>query len=407
MAALTVWSGAPTARCLSPALKIIRSSFGTQRPENFRKKIQQAQNAKFKSDFENLYAEIEKLNLRKLKAAQALTELEGQIQQSSQTISTNLVTMTSFSNQRAEATEQQLTHVTKLFLQKVVQDTRELYLTEIYNLVKSYQYRFVKKVDGSIFEVHKIVDEIINFLTQKHKQTPSEADYTEAFQTVLQAKLFDLAKSLLTDRMQKMSLPGKNHYSVIFTPQTVRADGVNLLSELQQKNQVSFKLHELGKDDSKGSGEEFLYRLEKIVFTDIAIEFEAKPSKSSSLSFGIKHSGDSIIRSEDGNYYYFTTRSHEMGQTDEQAEPNIMAWTASYNEGDPNQKLTNTSPDDVDWQIWKGLLTVMKTDVSSVNYAEHLPGATSELTLYIAKNNLGVGYKITNLAFDVYYQKLG
>ena len=108
--------------------------------ENFRKKIQQAQNAKFKSDFENLYAEIEKLNLRKLKAAQALTELEGQIQQSSQTISTNLVTMTSFSNQRAEATEQQLTHVTKLFLQKVIQDTRELYLTEIYNLVKSYQY---------------------------------------------------------------------------------------------------------------------------------------------------------------------------------------------------------------------------------------------------------------------------
>ena len=60
---------------------------------------------------------------------------------------------------------------------------------------------------------------------------------------------------------------------------------------------MTFKLHELGKGDSKGSGEEFLYRIEKIAFKDIAIAFATKrPSKSSSLSFGIKHSGDSIIR---------------------------------------------------------------------------------------------------------------
>ena len=209
--------------------------------ENFRKKIQQAQNAKFKSDFENLYAEIEKLNLRKLKAAQALTGLEGQIQRSSQTISTNLVTITSFSNQRAEATEQQLTHVTKLFLEKVIQDTREFFLTQIYDLVKSYQYRFVEKVDGSIFDITKLLMRSSTSLPKITRKRRDDSDYAKAFKAVLQGKLINLAKSLLTGRIQNMSLPDKNHYSVIFTPQTVRADGVNLLSELEPEEASDFQ----------------------------------------------------------------------------------------------------------------------------------------------------------------------
>ena len=174
--------------------------------------------------------------------------------------------------------------------------------------------------------MQKIIDEVINFFTRNGRQKPDEADYADAFKFVLQGKLIELAKSLLTGRMQNMSLPGKNHYSVTFTPQTVRADGVNLLSELNQKKQVSFKLHELGKGDSKGSGEEYFYRIEKIVFKSIEIAFseEAREhfpdiEKAISFSFGIKHAGDSIIRAKDGQYlHYFTTRSHEM-ETDETA----------------------------------------------------------------------------------------
>ena len=114
--------------------------------EDFRKKIQRAQNGKSKRAFEDLSAEIDKLNARKLNAAQKLMQLEGVIQQSSRTINTNLVAVAGFSNQRAEATEQQLTHITKPFRKKVIQDTRELLLAEVYYLIKSYQYRFVEKV---------------------------------------------------------------------------------------------------------------------------------------------------------------------------------------------------------------------------------------------------------------------
>ena len=345
--------------------------------EAFRKQMQQAQNGKYKSAFEDLYTEIDKLNLRKLKAAQALTKLEGVIQQSSQTINTNLVAVAGFSNQRAEATEQQPTHITKLFLKKVIQDTRELLLAEVYYLVKSYQYRFVEKVEGSIFDMQNIIDDIINFFTKNDKQKPNEADYAGAFKFVLQGTFIQLAKDLLTGRMQNMSLPGKNHYNVTFSPKTARADGVNLLSELNRRKKVTFKLHELGTGDSKGSGDEYLYRIESIhiAFSDDTRKNSPDIEKRISFSFGIKHPGNSIIRAKDGNYYYFTTRSQEMDQADEtteKGEQNIKAWTANYNGAEAatdNRGLTNTTVSVTDWEIWKGLLTVIATDLSSVNYS--------------------------------------
>jgi hypothetical protein len=386
--------------------------------EEFRKKIQNAKNGKFRKELEDLYAEIDTLNLRKLKAAQLLLKLQGVIQQSSQNISANLVASATFTDQRAAATEQQLNHITKLFLKKVIQDTRELLLAEVYYLVKSYQYRFVEKVDGSIFEMQSIIDDVINFFTKRDQKLPTESDYTEAFKTVIQAKLIQLALSLLTSRIQKMTPPGKNHYNVTLTDETVRSDGVKLLTELNQHKKVVFQLHELGRVDSKGNGTDRYYRIENILFKNIEIKLSEEASKIPnihkrlSFSFGIKHSGDSIIRAKDGNYYYFTTRSQELGQTDdtsEKGEQNVKAWIANYNGAevsDFSTGVTNEERSTTDWEIWKGLLTAIDKDIDSVIYSEHLPGATSELTLFIAENNLGVDFEITKLVFDFSYEKL-
>ncbi len=120
-----------------------------------------------------------------------------------------------------------------------------------------------------------------NFFTKNGRQKPNEADYADAFKFVLQGKLIELAKSLLTGRIQNISLPGKNHYSVTFTPKTVRADGLNLLSELNQKKRVSFKLHELGQGERKGSGEEYSYRIDKIVFKSVEITFSEETRSNS------------------------------------------------------------------------------------------------------------------------------
>ena len=56
----------------------------------------------------------------------------------------------------------------------------------------------------------------------------------------------------------------------------------------------------------------------KIAFSEEAREHFPDIEKAISFSFGIKHAGDSIIRAKDGQYHYFTTRSHEM-ETDETA----------------------------------------------------------------------------------------
>jgi hypothetical protein len=110
---------------------------------------------------------------------------------------------------------------------------------------------------------------------------------------------------------------------------------------------------------------------------------------------------------KDGNYYYFTTQRQEMGQADETAEKgeqNIKTWTANYKgaeaQGD-NKGLTNTTVSATDCEIWKSLLTVLNTDVSSVTCSEHVPGATSELTLFIAKNNLGSRFRDHELGLQL------
>lgn len=56
-------------------------------------------------------------------------------------------------------------------------------------------------------------------------------------------------------------------------------DGRNLLQELSQHKHVAFRLHELGGVDSKGSGEEFYYRTENIVFREIDVMFSEETLK--------------------------------------------------------------------------------------------------------------------------------
>ena len=69
-------------------------------------------------------------------------------------------------------------------------------------------------------------------------------------------------------------------------------------------------------------------------------------------------------------------------------------------------RVTRRQKSTTDWEIWKGLLTAIDEIIDSVTYYEHLPGATSELTLFIAENNCGVDFEITKLVFDFSYEKL-
>ena len=48
-------------------------------------------------------------------------------------------------------------------------------------------------------------------------------------------------------------------------------------------------------------------------------------------------------------------------------------------------RVTRRQKSTTDWEIWKGLLTAIDKDIDSVTYSEHLPGATSELTLFILR----------------------
>lgn len=390
----------------------------SEESEAFRKKVASAKNGKFKKKFKSLFEKIDKLNAHKYKTAQKLLKLEGTISASAQRISDNLVKVAAFNDQRAEEIERQLNPMTKLFLDDVLKDTWELLRAEMYYLVKSFQYRFVRKVNPNFYNVQLLIEDINKFYSKNNIEHPSEEDLEKAFKTVIQGLFVKLVLELLTNRVNNLPQPTKGSYAISLDENAVTQSGMSILGELNDGGKSNFYFHEMG-THSVGSGEEFYYRIIDIKFTGIEVEFDEvtlreNPGIDQHISFklGLSHSGDSIIRSEDGQYYFFTTRSPE---TDQRVIKNVASWRAVYNaakRSDSDNGLNNEEVSTTDTKILQKLLAglaIAQEDQSkdnSLSYTSHLPGATSLMTLAIDKNNIGVDFKITKLSFDFHWEQI-
>lgn len=124
----------------------------------------------------------------------------------------------------------------------------------------------------------------------------------------------------------------------------------------------------------------------------------------------LQHSGDSLIRAQDGNYYFFTSK---MPENSERVIQNVRSWTATYNGSERNNEhhgINNEEALTRDSKRLNELLSDLTMEdegqKAELNYEEHLPGATSEMTLLIAKNNLAVDFQIRKVSFDFYYEQI-
>lgn len=382
--------------------------------EEFRKKLDKVENQpEFKKRFKALYDEVDELNVRKRKLAQKLAKAEEEIRSSCQTIGTDIVMLAQLNDQRAREIERQLAPITKLFLKRIITNTWELLRAEMYYLFKSYQYRFVRKASKDLFNVENLVRNIDKFFTDNHISAPNEDDFTNAFNMVIQGLFIEMVLDLLTDRVQTIPDPAGAHYAVRLTGNSLTSDGIPLLKELNGSGKVDFRFHELG-IDSKGSGEEYYYRIQKILFRDIEIGFSDEvlaqhPDIADRLSFKItvRHSGDSLIRAMDGNYYFFTSKSPVSS---ERVIQNVRSWSATYNgsqRDDETHGLDNEVISKTDKAILDALLKSIDSNADDdLVYEEHLPGATSAMTLAIGDNRLGVPFEIKSISFDFYYEQV-
>ena len=396
--------------------------------EEFKRKIEEISNKKYKKQFKDLSEKLDIFNAHKLKTVQELFKLEGIIESSCQTISSNLVKITEFNDQRSAAGQRQLNVLTKQFLNRVTQGTQELLLAQIYYLVRSYQYKFVRKIHTNLYDIPKLFADINKFFTDNGTKAPVEEDFEKAFDFVIQSEFLALALVLLTTRIQNLPAAQGTSYSINLREDSKTSDGVRILEELnttkfikeydnedkvinvRKVRNVKFQLHKLGVD-SVGSGEDFYYRIKDIKFTNIKVSFTKDAMEKHkdledriSFKFGVSHSGESVIRAADGRYYYFTSKDPEK---DDNIILNVKSWNAVYNgnkRNNENNGIENEKISSDDHEIVSKLLEKIGDNNTKLEYGEHLPGATSELTLSIYDNNIPIDFKITELEFDFYYE---
>lgn len=368
----------------------------------FKKEIQKAHSGEYKEEFTNLSNEIDSLNDEKLPLINRMMKLQQDIDIYSGSVMNKMAQIAAFSDQRAQMTAGVLTAETRLYMQKVMEDSRELLLEHVDNLVKSFQYRYLQRVDSDFYNIHQLVKDIRTF-EDKDSSISNRESFKNAYDFALQSQFNSLTRKLLAD-MQGSAAPTQDHFTLKIDRRTENHNGVKLLNMLNRIGSVNFRLHSLKGGSSKGSDEYFNYRISGIEFQKIKVKTEVEDL---SFRFGIEHSGRSVIRNVRDKQFYFFTTVHSA-DVENQGNSYTRTWSATFNRADINLEkgeygLTNSKHVVHDEEALSALLTQIDKS-AKIKYKEHLPAATSMLTLQIHDNKLDKAFEIEELTLRVDYE---
>jgi len=392
------------------------------------KKMESIKKSKYKKDFEIIYDKIADINKLKLPLVEKLLRFEQSISSAVQRINNNLVQWSVLSDQRILSIQYGLMPATRASLKRMKQESWDLLMLECYYFTKSYQYRFLKKIDPVGQGMEKFLKDVKNLIKAEKPGEMNDAAYQKIFDLVLASQFKALAADLLVNVQSGAGKVYVYHSVPVIKKSDKNADGESILDRLNTYGQVNFRLEDI-KSSKHGTDDWMHYRIKKIVFERI----EVKGDENASFDFGIRHSGDSYIRAANKKIYYFTSRTSQSVDKEEsklttdtpEGKPKdseyqevdldlrVQSWGASYNGTDrnkPDKGLTNATESDEDEQLLDKLLSdfKLKDDYDKANkpYKSHYPGGSSELTLMIYDNSATWDYTIEELAFKVEYEVL-
>ncbi|WP_448701016.1 hypothetical protein ACFGVR_02915 [Mucilaginibacter sp. AW1-3] len=383
------------------------------------KKMEAIKNSKYKQEFESINNKIADINKVKLPLVEKLLHLEQKISDGVQRINSNLVQWSVLSDQLVTSVQYGLQPATRISLKRIVQDSWDLLMMECYYLTKSYQYRFLKRIDPVQHGLQKLLEDIEKFLEGKNKADMTEDDYKKMFDTILKGQFKRLAFDLLVNKQAGMGSIDVRESKPVIDGDEKNRDGQNILESLNTYRRVNFRLDDI--TSSKQATDSWRhYRIVNITFTHIKVKADNPDKLNAAFDFGIRHSGDSIIRAANNTLYYFTSRSNQQKlipknekNISQQIDLQVQSWNASYNGADrnePNKGLTNAVESVEDDELLNKLLEdfdlKQKYDDEGKPYKSHYPGGNANLTLIIYDDAKKLNYKIEEIGFKVVYEVL-
>lgn len=372
-------------------------------------KFEKIKKSKYKKDFEKIEEDILDLNRDKLPLVEQLLWFEQRISQGTQRINANLVQWSILNDQRVEAVQHGLLPSSKSALQRMIDESWAMLMLECFYLTKSYQYRFLRRINPIHHGMEAFITDIDTFSEGVDPGSMDKTAFEGLFDKVLKAQFQRLAKDLLIDTQGNTGRIFRDEAFPTIKMSDTNEQGESILQRLNERGRVQFRLEDI-KSAKQGTENWKFYRIINMKFQDIKLG-----KVESAFDFGIRHSGISIVRDEQGRAYLFTSLSHQndLNTPNIGADLNLLvqSWNGSYNGGnrsDASNGLSNSKHSNVNSKVLEKFLTNFdlwdQYKADDTPYTDHYPGATSLLTLMVYDESDNNNFEIEELKFKVEYE---
>jgi predicted nucleic acid-binding Zn-ribbon protein len=392
------------------------------------KEMEKIMGTKYKTEFEVINKKVAEINKQKLPVTEQLLKLEQKISSGVQYINNNLVQWYVLNEQRVQEEHHELLPATRLYLKGMVQQSWDMLMQECYYLTKSYQYRFLERIQPFERGLKELISDINEFLKNGDPAKMTEAQFKDLFDKVLKRQMYRMGYDLLVKLQGTSSAIEDTNSTIVLQYKNDKGkeqpEDKPFLDELNTYGLVNFRLEDL-RTAKHGTDTWLHYRIKKIIFKEMRVTAE---DQDVSFDFGIRHSGDSVLRSaEDKKYYFFTSRSAEnksgkpkpkatnhFKKSDEVIDLQVKSWNAAYNganrdeDGGPVANVTDSGEDlKLLYDFLRAFDLEKKYDENKQPYKDNYPGGSSKLMLVnYDKAEEREKYKIEYLKFDVNYEVL-
>lgn len=401
---------------ISSGIQKMMVEFDPESPE-VKAKFEKILNSEYKEEFEAIQEAIDDLNAKKLPLVDRLLWFEQRISQGVQRINSSLVQWSVLNDQRVEAVQHGLLPSSRSVLQRMVEESWALLMLECYYVTKSYQYRFLRRIDPIQHGLQQFIEDISNF---KEGVDPGSMDtkaFDDLFEKALKSQFTRLGTALLTDTQSGQGVIKTPSSTITITKDDKNANGDSVLEQFNKTGQVDFTFDQI-KSGKSGTKNWKFYRIIEIKYTSIKTR-----EGSSSFDFGIRHSGRSIVRDQKGTPYFFTSLSSQNNLNSPQGGTHsfnlqVQSWDGEFNASKRNDATTggvsttkvSTENDKMLSKFLTGFGLDAAFDEQDPPYRDYYPSARSTLTLFNydrpeegqAQNNYGV----EELTFEVKYEVL-
>jgi hypothetical protein len=168
------------------------------RIEKIKKSIMKSQ---FKDQLTQITDKLESLGVQKQKVMEGLLRAQDQISEGCATINKNLVKTVAI-NKQLQNISNSLDLEIKTFAKDLKTKSQERLRQYLYHFVKSYEYRYLKRVPENFFDTD-VVAKIIDFEQQQNSDLLTEDGFAEIYNTAIQKKFSELANQMIADQQHK------------------------------------------------------------------------------------------------------------------------------------------------------------------------------------------------------------